>query len=268
MSVEAADRVATRPGIMAEIARKPGFLMCLALLAVFATAFQVLTKNMQFRKLPLPLKKPLDQLDVKQLAPYQLEYRSPPIKSEVLDELGTNEYIQWAFSDTSITDASSPERLVNLFVTYYTGKPDQVPHVPEKCYLGSGYRTVSRTDREVSIPALGPGFTIPVQVLEFERSALFGQENKIVIYTFNANGQFVASRGDVQAVVGNPLTQHAYFSKLELTFGSRNDLPSKERALQAGDRFLQVIVPRLVKDHWPDWETKVESRKSKAKIAN
>jgi hypothetical protein len=257
MSVGGADRITERP---AGIISKSGFLACAGLLTVFAVAFQVMAthKDIQFRKLSLPLKKPLDQFDTNQLYPYELAYKFPPIKPEILDALGTRDYISLAFTDRSIT-TPGPEQLVNMFVTYYTGNADQVPHVPEVCYLGSGYRTIDSSFREVPMPSLGAGATIPVQLLEFERSALLGRESKVVMYTFHANGQFCAERKAVLRILGDPLSKYAYFSKLELTFGSSDQFPTRDKAIKAGERFLQVVVPRLLRDHWPDWENAIRA---------
>src|SRR6185295_17733437 len=73
---------------------RPGFLVCVGMLAAFSAAFKVLTvsKGIQFRLLPLPLRAPLDQLDAKLLYPFEVAYNPPPIKTEVLDTLGTTEY--------------------------------------------------------------------------------------------------------------------------------------------------------------------------------
>ncbi len=242
-------------GVLRGLLSNPGFLPCLALLVIMAVAYRALVVKggVQLVKLALPLQKRLDDLDHKKLHPYALVH--PYIlKQDLLDELGTNDYIQWLLSDKSIQNGA-PEQLVNLFVTYYTGKPGQVPHVPDACYLGSGYKAVDQWYENFKIPALGQDCVIPVQVLEFERSALLGgHESKVVIYTFHGNGQFCPGRRELQKVLGNPLEKYAYFSKLEVTFGSQEHYPTKQQAVKAAEKFFQVIVPVLVKEHWPDWE--------------
>jgi hypothetical protein len=206
------------------------------------------------------------QLDV--YAPYRVMVATE-IKPEILDQLGTDQYIQWVVLDqTHVGGASQPEdrsgaprpeNIMQLFVTYYTGTREQVPHVPEECYMGGGGYHVKMGDGEmimdVPVPALGPGQTVPVKVLEFEGPALAaGGGAKIVMYLFHTNGQFCADRMCVRNVLADPFVRHAYFSKLELTFGTRDDLPTREKAIEAGKRFLAIVIPILLKDHWPDWD--------------
>lgn len=240
--------------ILKEVCGNPGFVACIIILMSFTLGFKLLAsyKKIQFRKLPVELRKALNQLDKQKLAPYEF-IQHIEIPPEVLDELGTDEYIQWGFRDASSKIPNRPEDTIHLFITYYTGKPDQVPHVPEACYLGSGYRVEGDSDIMVSIPALGDNFKIPVKLVEFKKTGLLGQSNQVVMYTFNTNGQFCAGRRGVQMVVGDPRVKYAYFSKLELSFGNRDIAPTKEQAIEAGKRFLQILVPVLVQEHWPDW---------------
>jgi hypothetical protein len=242
------------PGTLACILGNRGFLACAGLLIVFSVVFQAVAtyRNVQFAKLPMPLKKPLDQLDQRLLAPYQL-ITPYIIKPEMLDTLGTKEYIQWLLQDDS-RDAQGAEKLVNVFVTYYTGKPDQVPHIPDVCYRASGFNVADTNVREISIPGVSKDGIVPVKVVEFERSSLLGKQSRIVIYTFHCNGEFVPDRRDVQALVGSPFSKQAYFSKIELSFGRDEESLSREQAVRAAERCLRVLLPVLLRDHYPDWQ--------------
>lgn len=246
------DQAAGRAGFMQELIRNRGFVACIVLLGILTASFKVLARNTQFRPKAVPMKAPFDALKRSSLFPYELVHPYPPIKGEVLDSLGTNEYLQWLMRDTS-TAVQAPEDFVHLFVTYYTGKPDQVPHVPEICYTAQGNKVVADYYDEVPIPSLGSNAVVPIKILEFEGSRLLGRQNTIVMYTFHANGQWCRDRRDVQSAVGRPGTTHAYFSKLELSFGSQEHVPDKDKAIRSGKRFLQVIVPVLLRDHWPQW---------------
>ena len=238
-------------GTFAEVIANRGFVACTALLLTFAAGFQFLAvcKQIQFVKEAVPLKKRLDLLDHKKLAPYELR-RAVSLQPQMLDALGTKDYIQWVLEDTSIASGSAPERIVNLFVTYYTGKPDQVPHVPEECYMGGGYTEVGESTERVQIP--GVGQEVGVRVLEFEESRLLGRGNRTVMYLFHTNGRFCPDRQCVRFALGT--SRRAYFSKVELSFGHAEAIPTKEKAVEAGKRFLQVLIPVLLEDHWPDWE--------------
>ncbi len=236
--------------------RHPWFLGCAAMLVVFAIGFEVMAKRMNvwMIKKPLPLKKKLDEMDQQKLLPYKLAQPPIQIHPEMINELGTNQYIQWILKDTSLPNHHNPETWVQLFVTYYTGNPDQVPHVPEQCYLGQGNTKVKDELIEVEIPKLGAGVKIPLHLLVFRMSATFGNRESLVLYTFHANGKFSATRTGVRLLLGDPSDRYAYFSKLELTFGLSQALPPIDQALEAGKKFLQTVVPVLVEDHWPDWE--------------
>ncbi len=329
-----------RTGVVRQVLANKGFVACVVVLLVFTVSFDVLAwaKKIQFKKLPVPLKKPLSLLDQSMLrrplfgisgdlrprlyegrldgrlieafgrngidldaaaevtvkeagrrwhitgrvegsqqertfiiesapaggeldvyAPYRLQY-AVEIKSEVLDSLGTDQYIQW-----TLVDDSQPEdarNLLQLFVTYYTGAPDQVPHVPEECYVGGGGYAVSReTLVEVPLPALGEQETVRVKVLDMESPSSLATGTKIVMYVFHTNGEFCPDRNCVRSAMASLLERHAYFSKLELTFGMRDALPSREQAIEAGKRFLGVVIPILVRDHWPDWDKVLKAEK-------
>lgn len=251
-------------GVVGEVLAHRPFVVCAALLLCFAITFQLLGSLLkwQHRKLALPLQKSLAVLDKQKLEPYQL-LQAAQIKAEMLDELGTDQYIQWYMRDASQQGPERPEDYILLFVTYYTGKPDQVPHVPEECYVGgAGFEVKDASFLDVPVPALGPGAVVPVQVLELATPARHGGHSRIVMYTFHTNGQFCAHRRCVQEVLADPAHKHAYFSKLELTFGTPDRLPSKEEAIASGQRFLQTVLPVLLSDHWPNWDQVVTAERA------
>jgi hypothetical protein len=89
------------------------------------------------------------------------------------------------------------------------------------------------------------------------KTAIFNREELTVVYTFHANGQFSADREEVRKTTVNLLSRHAYFSKVEVTFGSPRCQPrslGREESLAAAAKLFNVVLPLLVKDHWPDWE--------------
>lgn len=252
------DRSRHRPGpggLVGEVLGNRGFVACVVLLLACIAGFQLLAegKKIQFVKERVDLRKPLSDLDHNALLPYRL-LQAQRIEPAVLDSLGTDMYLQWLMEDTTVRDESAPERLVHLFVTYYTGNPDPVPHVPEECYLGSGYRTTREQVIEIPIPELGAGAVVPVKVLTFERSQLLSTEGRVVMYTFHTNGRFCPDRWCVRLAIGDPTARHAYYSKVEISFGAGGAMPPEAVAIEAGRRFLAKVIPVLVRDHWPDWE--------------
>lgn len=237
-----------------DVFRNRGFLVCLALLVTLTGVFKAITAQTGSRpgpKEPAPLRKPLKHMDTTQLVPYELLHASD-LKAEIMEGLGTDQYIQWTLQDTSVTNRSAPEGLVNLFITYYTGTPSQVVHVPEECYLGSGYSTVSDEIIQVPIPELQQ--TIAVKILTFERSAFLSRDSRVVMYVFHVNGRFAPDGKVVTTIMNDPRDRHGYFSKVEVSFGNAQTTPSLDKSIEAGKRVFQKIIPILVKEHWPDWK--------------
>ncbi|MCD6395527.1 MAG: hypothetical protein J7M40_18745, partial [Planctomycetes bacterium] len=120
------------------------FLICLTVLALAAGFKEAVIEwsGAKLKKLPIALRKSLDDLDESKLSPYRV-VRKSQIDPVVLNELGTEDYIQWVLDDTE-ADTLSPTRYCSLFITYYTGDPDRVPHVPEECFTGAGNQMLSR----------------------------------------------------------------------------------------------------------------------------
>ncbi|MCJ7729860.1 MAG: hypothetical protein MUO27_08310 [Sedimentisphaerales bacterium] len=110
---------------------QPAFLICAGVLTITASAMSVTVKlaGIYLKKELLPLKKPLTQMDSSNLAPYKVVEKGDIKNPDVLETLGTEDYIQWNLEDTS-APADSAARFCMLFITYYA-LPDKVPHVPE-----------------------------------------------------------------------------------------------------------------------------------------
>ncbi len=233
--------------------RQPGFVACVLALGVLTAAFYGLTWKMKLRKLPAPLRVPLGLLDKARLDPPYRFLGATTINPEVLDSLGTDQYIQWSLADDSRTDSDDPTSQVSLFITFYTGQPDPVPHVPDACYSGAGFQIKGSHDDQFLVPELGR--EIPMRTLELEKTKRTGTERTFVTYLFGVNGGFAADRNEVRTMVGRPWESYSYFSKVEVRFWSRTGAaPSREQAIEAAKRLLKKLVPILVDTHWPDWK--------------
>jgi hypothetical protein len=237
------------------------------MLLVFAAGFEVQFLNTTLRKLPLPLRKSLAQLDRQKLVihdgdktySYRLEGQPVQLEAEMVDKLGTSDYISWTLRRWDDTTGQPTNLAFHLFVTYYTGKPDQVPHVPEECYLGNAFREVGNRLEHVSLPGLPPkDQSADIQVLTFMREGgrlMGGRQCQLVMYSFRTNDSWQAERESVRRKLGNPFDKYAYFSKVELGFPLPPDLPEEavKEALQEGKRVFEVVLPLLVDEHWPIW---------------
>lgn len=241
------------------------FYVCLGLLATTALTMQGLAAALgqYFRKQAAPLLKPLAAADQRRLSPeYTLHPVPPePINHEVLETLGTEEYLSWRIVDTRRAK-DDPLALAHVFVTYYTGKPDMVPHVPDECYRAGGAVAVG-TPRTVKIPAAGvraPGEQVPVRVVTFQPKQglrTTGQPMQInILYFFHCNGRYVTTRDDVRFAQANLFDRYAYYAKVELNFTDYEGRKSADfdSSVKAAGPLLEKLMPILLEDHFPDWD--------------
>jgi hypothetical protein len=248
--------------------RPPFLIACIVLgFAGFVVSGAIQAESGRAKE-SLPLKASLGKLDKEGFGPYRFVTRNT-LSSAMVESLGTDEYIDWQFEDTSIANPQSPLRFARLFVTYYTGGRDLVPHTPDQCYVGGGYQPIQAENLEVAIPSLGQ--SVPVRVITFQKSAIYARETPTVVYTFHCNGEFTCTRDGVRINV-NSSDRHAYFSKIEVVFGSgqsRPTRPSREESVEGAAKLLNYALPMLIKDHLPDWEAvKLAEEKAKASKAS
>ena len=231
---------------------QPPFVICAGVLLLSAI---VMPKPV--KKEPLPLKKSLDLLDENALAPYRVVSKHNITNKEVLENLGTHDYIQWLLEDSDAS-ADSPAQKCSLFITYYD-MPDRVPHVPEECYSGGGNQRLASDSITIEINKQGKVEKIPARYLVFAgtNSNIWGTDTKFsVLYLFNVNDVYANSRDDARfALNKNIFSKHSYFSKVEWKFFNtrfgQTIYPNKEEAIKASQKLLRAILPILEKDHWP-----------------
>jgi hypothetical protein len=243
---------------------QPSFLVCVCVLTLAAGGMSAAVSylGLQFIKKPIPLKRPLDEINEAALSPWKVVEKNKIKNQDVLAELGTDQYIQWILEDTS-TDESSPVHYCSLFITYYTGNPDQVPHVPEECYLGGG-KILTEWPTELTFDIVIDGKTqqLPARWLSLENKSenIVESSSKFgVLYFFKVNGVFRGNRDSTRRVMqANFFSKYSYFSKVEWYFFGRSTIgmqyPERDSAVAASQKFLAILVPILENDHWPDWE--------------
>lgn len=243
----------------------PAFVACAVILALFAATKTVVIHalGVHLTKLPIPLKKPLEQLDAKKLEPYIVRSREKIANQDVVESLGTEEYLNWTLEDPQ-AQSDSPTKYSTLFITYYTGNPDMVPHVPDECYAGSG-NTKLRADTlstEITWPGQEKPVPISMQSVLFsrqEKNSLTPETQFSVQYCFKANGEFCGSRTETRAVLGsNFFVKYSYFAKIEWKFYGMDYTgliyPNQEQMMLASQKLLAKVLPVLEEDHWPDWD--------------
>lgn len=240
---------------------QPAFLICTAVLAIAASGMSIAVKTfgVYLEKEPLPLRKSLDLLDKKGLGPYKVLSKDIIEEEEMIKSLGTRDYIQWILEDTD-AEADSAVRKCALFITYYE-LPDAVPHVPEECYMGSGFQRLASDNVTFNCLSVFDNrqFSIPGRYLVFTGTSFKHWQNAAkfpVLYFFSVNGDYVNNREDARIVLNkNVFSKYVYFSKVEWKFFNTkfaaSVYPSAEEAVEASQKLLGVILPILEKEHWP-----------------
>ncbi|MBU2458317.1 MAG: hypothetical protein KJ757_01175 [Planctomycetes bacterium] len=241
---------------------QPPFLLsvvCLLATAGFVSYFKAY-HGITLIKKPLPLKQSFDDFDEKLLEHYKVLRKAKIENQDVLESLGTEDYLQWFIEDTTV-DIMSPTRNCSIFITYYTGNPDQVPHVPEACYIGGGNQVVSSSSITLDlgdVDMAGQETKIPATMVVFtQKSAEIWQTAAEfpVIYFFKVNGAYKGNRTSVRIALGNLINEYSYFCKVELKFfNTRGIYPDKQQSIEAARKLLKVLLPVLGKYYWPDWE--------------
>lgn len=238
---------------------RPAFLVCALVLGLSAVGMSAAIKilDIVLVKELLPLKQPLDLLDKANLGTYKVLKKEKENNEDVIQTLGTEDYIQWTLEDTNVP-ADSPVRFCALFVTYY-GLADKVPHVPDECYIGGGYKLIGSEGVTLEVRKDGKITGIPATYLVFSTadSDSIGATSRFsVFYTFNTNGEYAAGRQGVRMILNrNLFGRHSYFSKVEWKFYNDNAgriiSARKDEAIAAGNRLLAAILPILEEKHWP-----------------
>lgn len=212
----------------------------------------------------------------------------PPLSKEVLEELGTENYLSRWYIETDVPEGNTPDR-VELHCAYYTGTIDTVPHVPERCYVGGGMRIdgdsvvvdipldLSRFPRDPMLAGTpyesmrrgrtgptskqpGVYVTMPRGVEKLRMSVtpfIDARGRKLFAgYFFLANGGTVPTADGVRLLAFKLKDSYAYYTKIQF-MSDTVDSP-KELAAVAAD-VLNEIFPEIMR-RTPNWIDVEEGR--------
>jgi hypothetical protein len=239
---------------------RPAFVLCVAVLALAASGMSLMSYfKLWLEKEPVALKKSLDDLDESKLSPFTVTKKNKIRSNDIVDSLGTQDYLQWVLTDSEADPQSSAGSLL-LFITYY-GKADSVPHVPEECYTGGGYRKVNSDPVIFEVTGAdddkaASGLKIPGRYVTFSKGGSNMRSSGSsfpVLYLFSVNRTYANTRTDARLILGGNIRgKHSYFSKVEMVFNQFRNPPDRESAIETCEKLLSVLLPVLEKDHWPD----------------
>jgi len=249
---------------------QPAFLICLAVLLLAGWLISAVQSEkglkipfkkerikFMFVKEPIPPKKPMDQMDGSKLKPFEVLGKSRILDKDIVKSLGTEEYLQWTILNPD-SPPDSPVRIFTLFITYYE-KPDSVPHVPEECYSGGGFKQESSKAITFEVQNQNDSLIkqrkIPGRYVTFSKAGGGLKDNTgfPVLYFLNVNGEYVNTRTEARlALAKNIRRKHSYFSKVEFVFNKTGKMPKKDDAIRTCEKILKVLLPPLEMEHWPD----------------
>lgn len=233
------------------------FGICAGLLAATVVSVGVIQMklNVILDKAPVYLHKKLEMLDKAQIAPYRF-VQQRELDEETIEALGTKDYIEWTVEDTR-RQANDPLRYAALFVTYYTGGRTQVPHTPERCFLGANFQLESSRVIHFTVPGVGEPSQpkdVSAKVLVFTKAGMLDLQQQTVVYTFYANCDYGCEADYVRLLVNKLGIPKSFFSKVEVSFAG-GELgatgASSDKAAQVAQELLQVVLPVLMREHWP-----------------
>lgn len=202
------------------------------------------------------------------------------IEGEELRTLGTDNYLTRTFERTDNPDG--PDGF-SLHLAYYTGTIDTVPHVPERCMVGAGWRIVGSprvvdvpitfrdaggdvlirdpdVDREygdvwlMRDPVSGRRVRMPLgldklklNVTHFENET--GTQRQFAGYFFIANGAIYPTANQVRVNAYSLSNRYAYYAKVQFT---SNDVESAEELGALAGAFLDDSFHSIMR-LLPDW---------------
>ncbi len=227
----------------------------------------------------VPLQRPL-MLIPDRMGTWELVHEDPPLSADILQELGTQQYITRVYEDTSWSNPVG--RYVRLHVPYYTGTADTVPHVPDRCFIGGGLIGLDKGLANLTLTGDGyrpdeehGGYVHAVkpttgqyqisearvpatefQATYFTFGAPNGAASHNVLYFFAANGKLRPTPDDVRFDGFDPSDKYSYYAKIEVQF---HGVADKGLAAERASAFLSVALPEILAC-LPDWVEVTEGR--------
>lgn len=203
-------------------------------------------------------------------------------QQEVLEVLGTDNYVTRIYEQRAPKDPNRPVRL-SLHVAYYTGMIDTVPHVPDRCFVGGGMQigdVVGDLPLNFNQDLWSPTEEVPASLkgrvwktritnadskrdgvrrtLPFNpqnmklRTMKFLDKNSVPLYSgyfFIANGGTVCRAEEVRLLAFDLNTRYAYYLKVQVT---SSDVKDGEELAGAASSLIGELLGDIMLCV-PDW---------------
>jgi hypothetical protein len=255
-----------------------------------------LTLNASTQWLQLHFKKQAAPLRVRGLADttegiptklggWMLVSTDQPIDPEMEAALKTKEYINRLYVNTAVIGKAEaaalagesgtereqhlarlrnqypPQTFITLMVTFNTGLVDTVTHIPENCYVASGYEPSSWEVMHATAGTLPDGSprNISYRYINFEDQTGAGRLGCRVGYLFSVDGVYEDSPYGVRTKLQNLFERYGYYAKVEMMTteplhdSSSNGSASDAATVDAMNNLLTGLLPELERC-LPDWK--------------
>jgi len=262
--------------------RQPKFVAALAVLLMAAFTLNAATGYLRlyFKKQPVEPSRQLDSVplhivDGKNNPLWECISRDEALPDDLAQTLGTERFIFRDYVDMNARGVKSevetfrakggrdardskalldqirrehPEAVVNLAVTYYTGKADTVAHIPERCYIADGYEPTESEDKTWVVNSPRSNWEdkegkIPVRFISFEDQAGASQVTRNVAYFFHCNGHYDSNPAAVRMRLQNLFEKYGYYLKVEVMVQWKE----RDKAAPIMVRFLSDVLPEIEK---------------------
>lgn len=222
----------------------------------------------------VPVRRPLLLLP-QQVGQWVMHSEDNRLSAELVESLGTKQYISRNYENRSGTATLSGAK-VQLHIAYYTGTPDTVPHVPDRCFVAGGARGIEVDRATLNLSGAWyfkggqhwmassklhrgavrvPSLEIPATRFTFADPRAPTRASNVV-YFFVANGKFVATPEWVRAEAFDPTDRYSYYCKIEVRLhGVADPIVATDRTSE----FLSVMMPEILAC-LPDWFDVTEGR--------
>jgi hypothetical protein len=236
------------------------YIAVVLILGISAAAFAV-TNNvlkLHYQKIAVPLLKPLTTVSP-DLGPWHQIAPDQTIAADMREMLGTKEYVFRDYVDERVVDAklleeirtrnpggnlsaeiaaTHPQALVQMGVTYYTGRVDAVIHLPERCNVAGG---VASTVESVPAQWIVNGQPLDVRVVRLEPDAHGSNSSRYLAYYFIVNGREENAAWRVRRSLLDVFERYAWFAKIEVVTPASDP---KVSATVLSD-FLGFAIPEI-----------------------
>jgi hypothetical protein len=270
-------QVENKPSLLREIFRSRGFVAAFIILLVAAVGLNASVQflELHFRKEPVPMRKKFSEAMPEVMGPWVRVATREMLEHDVAAELGTDKYLFCAYINAAKMEMTPEtvkaqfagksyeeqhalvqqlrqrywDAILDVSLTYYTGKADTVAHIPERCFVGNGYEPVNPADEKWNVG----GRELPVRHILFDDQLARGVIPCDVAYFFHNNGEYDSNRDNVRVRLQNLRQKYGYYAKVELMGTPMDRAPEARARVQSSmEQFLAAALPHM-ESALPDW---------------